>query len=465
VAFTPLPTVLPEPPQDKFTPNYIASEDVNLSSPNGNRTGSIKKGTLVSARLINHEVLNLTTKDGEAGLANIKSFSQLSSSIQITEAAKATAQSSNQLAFDLYQRLRQQKGNIFLSPASVSTALAMTYAGASGETENEMAQVLHIKQGQSVHQGYFTLQALLNSTGTAQGYSLKTANRLWVADNFPMNDSFQQNMRQHYGAEPISMDFRKPENARHVINRWVDSQTQGKISDFLSPGTINDSTRLLLTNAIYFEGGWASVFDKSQTAKAPFHLDASASKNILMMRQTTAFKYADDDEVQILSLPYRGRELSMVVLLPKSNQGLSEVEKKLSAEQFTSWSQKMQQIRLVEAILPKMKIQSQTKLSTVLKSLGMNHAFSDRATFSRISSSEGLMISDVIHQANVTVDEKGTEAAAATAVIMAPTSAAGNAPEIQKPITFRADHPFLFFIQDNRTGAVLFLGRFEQPME
>lgn len=454
-----------EPPQDKFFPNYIAIEDVTLSSPNGNRVGNIKKGTLVSARLINHEVLNLTTKDGQAGLANSRGFSQLSSNIQITEAAQASAQSSNQLAFDLYQRLRQQQGNLFFSPASVSTALAMTYAGASGETEKEMARVLHLRQGQAGHQGYSTLLALLNSTGESQGYTLQAANRLWIGDRFRVSDSFLQTTRQYYRAEPISMNFRHAEESRQVINRWVDSQTRGRITEFLSPGTIDESTKLLLTNAIYFEGGWASVFAKTQTAPATFYLPGQATKKVPLMRQTAEFKYSEEEDVQILALPYRGRELSMIVILPKSNEGLAEVEKKLSAEQYRAWTQKLQQSRLVDVSLPPFKMQSRVLLSTILKSLGMNLAFSGQANFSRISTDEGLMISDVIHQATVTVDEKGTEAAAATAVIMPPASPVGQPPEPQKPITFRADHPFLFFIQDHRTGGVLFMGRFETPQE
>lgn len=463
LACTPFQSLLAEPPQDKFKPNYMATEAVSLSSPNGNRVGSIKKGTLVSAQLINHDVLNLTTKDGLFGMANSKSFSQLSSSIPITQDAQTASESNNQLAFDLYQRLRQQKGNLFFSPASVSSALAMAYAGASGDTEKEMAHVLHIQQGQSVHQGYFTLLALLNSTGEAQGYTLQAANRLWVADQFRMSDSFLQTTRQNYRAEPVAMDFRKPEEALQTINRWMDTQTRGRISDFLSSGSIDGSTRLLLTNAICFEGGWASVFAKSQTAPATFYLSSQDTRNVPLMRQTAEFKYADDEDVQILSLPYRGRELSMIIILPKSKEGLAEVEKKLSAEQYRAWSQKLRQSRLVDASLPPFKMQSRFQLSSILKSLGMNLAFSGGADFSRITSSEGLMVSDVIHQATVTVDEKGTEATAATAVIMVPASPAGGPPEPQKPITFRADHPFLFIIQDHRTGAVLFMGRFELP--
>jgi serpin B len=223
------------------------------------------------------------------------------------------------------------------------------------------------------------------------------------------------------------------------------------------------STRLVLTNAIYCEGGWSSEFSKSATKKAPFHLTANNKVNVLTMEQTDGFPYTEDADAQVLSMPYGDHELSMVVVLPRKVDGLADLEGKLTHDRFAGWTRRLRGGRPVETYMPKFKMRSKFMLSSALKSMGMTSAFSETADFSAMSKSEDLMISEVVHQAFVDVDEEGTEAAAATAVLVAPTAAPFEPVEPPKPIIFRADHPFLFMVRDNRTGAVLFMGRVERP--
>ena len=450
-------------PRERFVPNYIAVEDVALSTPAGRSLGTLTKGTLVTGRRHTADALDVKTRDGKSAIASRRSFSRLGSSIQITEEARQVAASSNRFAFDLYRQARRREGNLFLSPASISTALAMTAAGADGQTEREMAAVLHLAPGRLAHRGFSTLLHLLNSTGDRNGYSLSTANRLWGAQGYLFEPEFLALTRDAYEAELATLDFAQPESARQTINEWVEQQTREKIVDLIPSGILQPDTRLVLTNAIHFEGGWSSEFAKRATREAPFHLTADNKINVPTMQQTTVFPYTADEHAQVLSLPYRGRELSMVIVLPRRVDGLAELESTLTDEQFGGWMERLRVDRPVETYLPKFTMRSQFLLSGVLKSMGMSSAFSDQADFSAMSRSERLMISEVIHQAFVDVDEKGTEAAAATAVVIAPTSAAVDPREPPKPVVFRADHPFLFVIRDNRTGAVLFLGRLQRP--
>jgi serpin B len=260
-----------------------------------------------------------------------------------------------------------------------------------------------------------------------------------------------------------TLNFDVPEQARQRINVWVKKQTRDKIVDLIPSGMLLPSTRLVLTNAIYFEGSWSSEFSKGATKETPFHLTANDKIDVLTMEQREGFPYTEDADAQVLAMPYGGHELSMVVVLPKKVDGLAELEGKLTHDRFTDWTRRLRGGRPVETYLPKFKMRSEFMLSGTLRSMGMTSAFSDSADFSAMSKSEDLMISEVVHQAFVDVDEEGTEAAAATAVLVAPTAAPFEHYEPPKPIIFRADHPFLFVIRDDRTGAVLFMGRVQRP--
>lgn len=381
--------------------------------------------------------------------------------ITVTDDAREVARASNEFAFDLYDQLRQADGNLFFSPASVSTALAMTYAGAGGETKEQMARMLHLDTAdEQIHQAFGELARILNSNG--ERYQLRMANRLWGLEGYAFQPAFLKVTRDDYGAELAQIDFHKPDKAAQKINRWIAKQTEGKIGPMISPSMIDPLTRLVLVNAIYFKAAWRDEFWKSATEEAPFHVSADEDAKAPMMRQLEHFSYAETDDAQILELPYVGGDLAMVVVLPKQADGLALLEQTATAERLDQWIAEYE-LRRVEIFLPKFKITSQLPLTDPLKSLGMTSAFSkDDADFSAMSSAEEIWLSSVLHAAFVDVDEEGTEAAAVTVAWAA--GAEAPAPE-DKPVVLRADHPFLFLIRDLRTGAILFLGRLVNPTE
>ena len=383
------------------------------------------------------------------------------SEVEVTPDLRAAANSNNAFAFDLYRQLREKEGNLFFSPASISTALAMTSAGAKGMTEEQMAEVLHLNLPEPRrHEATGRLSQLLNAE--EKGYQLRMANRLWGQKTYPFREAFLDVTRAQYGAELASLDFAQTEEARKTINAWVEKQTAGKIVDLIPAGVLDEMTRLVLTNAIYFKGKWSDEFKKERTEDAAFYLTKSREVTVPMMHQTRKFLYAETKDGQVLRLPYAGDDLSMIVLLPREVDGLAALEKSLDADAFDGWTSKLR-AREVRVFLPRFKMTAEFQLADALKALGMTLAFSNEADFSGISTVEGLNISAVIHKAFVDVNEEGTEAAAATAVVIAPTAAPVDDP--QEPAVFRADHPFVFVIRDNRTGAVLFAGRVTNPKE
>lgn len=379
--------------------------------------------------------------------------------IAVTDQARQSAARSNEFAFDLYGQLRQKEGNLFFSPASVSTALAMTYAGATGETKEQMARVLHLDAGdEQVHAGFGELAQILNSDG--HRYQLRMANRLWGLEGYPFRREFLTLTRQRYAADLAQINFNRPDKASQTINAWIGKQTEGKIDQLVSPDMIEPLTRLVLTNAIYFKAAWQNEFWKHATENSPFHVSAVEEVKTPMMRQVEHFSYAETDDVQVLELPYVGGDLSMVVLLPKQSDGLADLEQTITAQRLDQWVAEGK-FRRVELYLPRFKITAQLPLTEGLEALGMTLAFSkNEADLSGMTSAHRLWISSVVHAAFVDVDEEGTEAAAAT---MGMAAAAAPSQE-DDPVVFRADHPFMFLIRDSRTGAVLFLGRLGNPM-
>ena len=363
-------------------------------------------------------------------------------------------------AFDLYGRLKSEKGNLIFSPYSISTALAMTYAGARGETAAEMKKALRFAFGQEkLHPAMADLVDDLNARGGEDGakaaYELVVANRLWGQAGYRFLEPFLELNRTSYGAGLEQVDFaRATEAARKQINTWVEDQTRDKIKELLKPGVLDSLTRLVLTNAIYFKGNWASQFKKERTADAPFHVTPDRTVDVPMMRQTEKFGYAERKDLQILDMPYVGRELSMTILLPKEADGLGDVAAALSAAQLKAWVARLRK-RKIAVFLPRFKLEFGIGLSETLKAMGMPLAFSDRADFSGMDGTRELFISAVIHNAFVDVNEEGTEAAAATAVVM---KANGSRPPV-----FCADRPFIFLIRDRVTGSVLFIGRVTDP--
>lgn len=364
-------------------------------------------------------------------------------------------------ACDLYAKLRGQEGNLFCSPYSISTALAMTYTGARTQTADQMAKTLHfsLEQGR-LHPAFAALQQELAGDGKKRGYQLQVANALWGQLGYPFKNDFLDTTRANYGGAFQPLDFKNnPEQARQTINTWVEKQTQDKIKGLLRKGIIKTNTRMVLTNAIYFKGDWAAKFKKEFTRDEPFHQTATQKVNTPLMHRTGKYRYLDGGDFQALQMPYTGDDLSMVVLLPKKVDGLADFEKTLTPAKLADWLPKLREQTVVVS-LPKFKMTSEFTLNDQLSAMGMPLAFDeDKADFKGIAdvSNENLHISKVIHKAFVDVNEEGTEAAAATAVIIAaPTSA-----PIQ--IAFRADHPFVFLIRDNRSGSILFLGRLANP--
>jgi serpin B len=374
----------------------------------------------------------------------------------------ALVEGDNAFAVDLYGRLRHQSGNIFFSPESISTALAMTYAGARAETASQMAKTLHFMlPPERLHPAIGALLSDLNAAHN--GYRLNVANALWVQQGYTFLDAFQKVMKDDYGAGFNQVNFKAAtEEARLTINRWVEQKTENKIKDLLQPGAITPATRLMLTNAIYFKGSWLTPFDKEQTKVEDFHLSPAQTIKTPLMHREGEFKYFNGGTFQALEIPYKGSELSMIVLLPNDVSGLTALERSLTASNTQQWIRRLGFVSQVIVTIPKFKMTQQFQLGDTLAAMGMPQAFKgDVADFSGMTGHRDFAISAVIHKAYIDVNEEGTEAAAATAVTMMATSA--RAPDPMPPIIFRADHPFVFMIRDTRSGGTLFMGRVAHP--
>jgi serpin B len=374
-------------------------------------------------------------------------------------------------AFDLYAKLRKQEGNLFLSPFSISTALAMTSAGARGNTLDEMNAVLHLPK--DPHGQFGDLLKKINAAeGKKRAYDLTTANAIWAQQGFPWRAEFTGLVNKNYGAGLMAADFiTKPEAERQRINAWVEKETKDKIKALIPQGIIDALTRMVLTNAIYFKGNWASQFKKALTKNEPFHTDEGKKAEVPLMHQLGTYGYDEIDfslerkpglemMMQVLELPYAGKELSMLVLLPRSGQ-MELLEQSLSSESLRLWTRRMREQK-VNVYLPRFKVEMDQpfRLDPHLKALGMKDAFDDMKAdfFGMHTSKERLLITAVLHKAFVDVNEEGTEAAAATGVVVGLRSAAPALPPV-----FKADHPFLFLIRDNASGSILFLGRYAGP--
>jgi serpin B len=363
-------------------------------------------------------------------------------------------------ALSLYQKLSSTEGNLFLSPFSISTALAMTFAGAQGNTAREMAAALHFSvEGEELHSAFAGLKRNLLEADGKGGVRLKVANALWPQQGYPFLPEYLALLERYYGTTATPVDYaRTSEQARQTINQWVERETERKIKDLIPSGILGPLTRLVLTNGIYFKGDWASQFKKSATHDAPFHGTPGSSIKVPMMTQQHRFRYGERDDLQILELPYAGKELSLVVLLPRRVDGLRELEGALTAEGLADWTGRLRGQEVV-VFLPRFKLISQFRVDAALQALGMVDAFSPgKADFAGMDGKpHWLYIGAVLHKAFVDVNEEGTEAAAATGVVVGITSA-----RVQPP-TFRADRPFLFLIRDNQTGSILFMGRVVDP--
>jgi serpin B len=379
--------------------------------------------------------------------------------------AATFARASNAFGLELYGKVRERSGNLALSPASLSLALTMAWAGAQGDTAAEMQKVLHLEgTGEQVLGSAGKLGAFLQSP--AQPVTVRLANRLFGEKSYGFEPRFLQQTQAAFGAGLEPVDFRTAaEPARQQINGWVASQTERRIQGLIPPKGVDPDTRLVLVNAVYFLGAWAERFDEKQTAPAPFHLTKSETKDVPFMSRIGHARIASADTVKVVELAYQGDTFAMTIVLPEAPDGLGAVERSLSADKLQQWTNALGEER-VSLYLPKFELNPTDSLSLgdTLKSLGMPAAFSrDKADFTGIAKpadpADRLCIAKVFHKAFVKVEEKGTEAAGASAVVMARKGGAAAS----MPIELRIDRPFLFFIRERSSGTVLFMGRVVDP--
>ncbi|XP_010883989.3 leukocyte elastase inhibitor-like isoform X2 [Esox lucius] len=369
-------------------------------------------------------------------------------------------------SLDLFKKITEKKktGNVFYSPLSISSALAMVSLGARGNTATQMSESLHLhKAKDDVHVSFSKLMGELNKEGAP--YKLSLANRLYGEQSYKFVETFLHDTKKHYNAELEAVDFKSnAETARQNINTWVEKQTADKIKDLLPKGIVDDLTRLVLVNAIYFKGNWEKKFKETSTKDVQFRLNKNESKPVKMMHQKAKFPltFIPEANCQILELPYVGNQLSMLIMLPNEIEdgttGLEKLEKELTYDNFVDWTKPdMMDLVEVQVGLPKFKLEESLDMKETLVSMGMIDAFDhSRSDFSGMSPNNDLVLSKVVHKAFVEVNEEGTEAAAATAAIMMMRCA------LRTP-TFFADHPFLFFIRHNPTQSILFYGRYSSP--
>ena len=365
-------------------------------------------------------------------------------------------------SLNLYRVLgKKTDSNLFFSPYSISAALSMTLAGAAGETERQIASLLQAPDNiTAYHSAQAAFEKNIDSITAKDAVTLETANSLWPQEGYALSNSFLHDLKRDYRSTVTSVDYTKdPETARETINTWVEKKTRDKIKELLKPGILNSLTRLTLVNAIYFKGDWTNSFDKSATTESSFFVKQDKTVTVSMMHQEQQFRYASSDSLQILELPYSGRDLSMLVLLPAEKKGLSVLEDTITPELLNTFSNSLEETT-VSVFIPKFTLTSTFRLDQTLRKLGMTDAFDPmKADFSNMTPDKNkLFIGAVVHKAFIDVNEEGTEAAAATGVVMQLTSAM---PE-PAPV-FRADHPFLFIIRENRFGTILFMGRVVDP--
>jgi serpin B len=368
-----------------------------------------------------------------------------------------------QFALRLYSVIRddEQGQNIFFSPFSIFLALAMTYEGARGQTASEIQSVFDFPANDSMRRS--SIEAICNElNNTSADYRLNIANALWIQQDYPLLDEYLNVIKSYYAGEASNVDFERAlEQTRQTINAWVENRTNNRIKDLIPEGSLDPQTLLVLTNTIYFNGTWVDQFNGDATTQQDFRVSTSQTVKVPMMTlaEEASFNYADIDNIQVLEMPYRGGNLSMLVLLPKNND-LASLENTLTLEKLYQWRNELRE-QPVDVYMPKFSFTREYGLSEYLAGMGMPSAFlQSTADFSGIDGTRSLFIGNVLHKAFIGVNEKGTEAAGATAVVIVGTAIHGPPPAV-----FRADHPFVFIIQERVTGNILFLGRVINPIE
>ncbi len=370
------------------------------------------------------------------------------------ERLSSLVDSLNAFTFDFYNKVSENK-NVFFSPYSIFVALSMAYEGARGNTSEQMYNILNILQNDSATRGSFgRIYNLLNQK--QEGYTINTANAFWAQQNYEFLQEYIGILESYYIAEANELNFADSNESANTINAWIEENTNHKIKNMIDQSALSELTRLVLTNAIYFKGLWANQFDPDNTNKEDFRITPDETVEVDMMHLTDIkFNYTKTDDLQILKLPYKGNDLSMIIILPKENN-ISVVESQLNQLNLTKWINDLNEIE-ININIPKFKFETEYTLNDVLEDMGMKDAFIPGiADFSGMDNTTDLYISSVLHKAFVEVNEEGTEAAAATGVIVT-TRYINN--------TFNADHPFVFLIRHEETGAIIFMGKIMNPEE
>ncbi|BDT11188.1 MAG: serpin family protein [Arthrospira platensis PCC 7345] len=369
----------------------------------------------------------------------------------------AIVNQNNQFALDLYNQLKKEiSGNLFFSPYSLSTAMAMTYEGSRNQTAMQISQVFHFHQPPGSLYPEFT--SLVNDIKSRNSSQLYLVNRLWGQSGYRFQEPFLQITKNHYNAPLTQVDFRgNHEESRQTINDWISQETNHKITDLIAPGTLDVFTRLILTNAVYFAGDWLSPFPEKYTQDGIFNLPSGETISVPMMHHpNVSIGYHSLPEVKIIELPYADGNLSMIILLPAEGTDLPTFADNMTIANLQNWLQNLEYVNL-QIWLPKFNFSSSFNLKSTLSYMGMESAFTEIADFSGISSEKPFFLYDVVHQAFVNVDEKGTEASAATGVI------AGSRSSIRDRI--HINRPFMFIIREFDSGTILFMGSVVNPLQ
>lgn len=370
-----------------------------------------------------------------------------------------------QFATLLYQAVApSEPSNLVFSPYSISTCLSMVFLGARSTTADEIQTTLRLNldREQIPSTTLALMQQLESKTKDATGYQLKLANAVWVDQQTYILSDYSHTLESAFRAKIDRINFQQASAATETINRWVSDQTSAKITDLLHPGDIDENTRLVLTNAVYFQGSFTSPFDEKKTKKSPFYPTPDTSSTVPMMQQTGSFAYLENDLFQMAGLPFKsknGARMSLVILLPRSTDNLLQIENDLS-DSFREWLTAMKGERLVLQI-PKFTVKKRLDLNQILQNMGMKIPFTTQANFSGIDGKLDLYLSKVVHEALFALDEAGVVAAAATAAGIGVTSA----PPTAAPLPFIADRPFLYFIVDMASNEILFMGKFQEPKD
>ncbi|WLW65173.1 serpin family protein [Psychrobacter sp. van23A] len=409
-----------------------------------NRTGAVTGMVTPNQPTINHQ----------APPTEVKAL--ISTSEGIAEVVTAN----NQFAFDMYQQINGQPDqadkNVFFSPYSLSTAMAMLYAAAEGETKAQIQKTFHYPAPAILNPNSAALYNQFNKPNP--DYKLATVNDLWMQQGLTPTKSYIDTVQRYYSGQVTALDFEgSPDSARQTINKKIVEKTKQMIPELLPKGSIKSDTAVVLTNAVYFKGDWTLPFTAERTSAQPFYNAIGRASTVQMMQQQSYFSYYEDKHIQVVQLPYKGDDLSMLVVLPKFNHKLAmqQLTKSLSATKIKQWRSGLVR-QEVDLQLPKFKLDARYQMKTLLADMGMPKAFNNGAEFNLYADGTPIKLDEVYHQAVVTVDEKGTEAAAAAGAV-------GMYVGMSYPVEFKADHPFMFMIKDNKTDAILFLGQVNKP--